>query len=253
MATLKEKALEYSKLGLSVIPLRPRSKLPQPFSWEAYQDRKADPKKVEQWWTKWPESNVGIITGAVSDLLVVDCDGRPAMKMALSFVRQTLMDKIPLVSTGKGFHLYFRRPKVPDDQAVGNRGNLFGDKKHNVDIRCDGGYVVAPPSIHESGRHYAWASLVPMIERPEVPPELLLKILTKRDGEEIRKPSKKAKSEVKWTKTYPSRSINKKTGKRGPDHVVKLMESGHWRCTCDAFVKGHNECWAIEAGKEEVI
>lgn len=248
---LKEEAIKYSKMGLSVIPLKPKSKLPQSFSWEAYQTRKAEPKKVAQWWDKWPDSNIGIITGPVSGLVVVDCDSREAMKLVLSYVRQSVLDRIPFSSTGNGFHLYFRYPKLPEDVALGNRGNLFKDKKRNVDVRGEGGYVVAPPSIHENGRRYAWASLNELIDRPEIPPELLVRIMTKGEGEEIRKPSKKAKVEILFEQTFESRTVDRKTGERGRNHEVKLRSSGHWSCTCDAFAKGHNDCWAMKAAKEK--
>ena len=250
--TLVEHALQYCEMGLSVIPLRPRDKKPL-IVWEPYQERRAEAAKIWQWWTKWPDANIGIVTGKVSGLVVIDCDSREAMKTATSFIRQNVLEKIPLVSTAKGFHLYFRHP---GNLEIGNRGDLFKDpspqKKNRVDVRGDGGYVVAPPSIHETGRRYAWACVEPdkkLADRPDLPPELLTRItMQDNNGEpkKEKKPKAAADNKPLFEKVVPSRSINRKTGQPGKPHHVKLMPSGNWRCSCDAFAKGHNDCWVIQ-------
>jgi len=61
-------ALNYSKKGFSVIPIKP-DKTPY-LKWEKYQREKAGPDLIREWWDKWPDANVGIVTGAISGLNV---------------------------------------------------------------------------------------------------------------------------------------------------------------------------------------
>lgn len=90
-----------------------------------------------------PDCNIGIVTGAVSRIIGVDCDSED---MAREFVGQHT--RTPMVSkTAKGYHLIYAHPGVP----VPNRARI---KKLPLDIRGDGGYIVAPPSIHETGAVY---------------------------------------------------------------------------------------------------
>jgi hypothetical protein len=105
----------------------------------------SDPAKLARWWRRWPQANIGLVTGEVADVL--DLDG-PAGRAAL---RQAAADhdlrlEGPLVRTGSGWHLYVA------PTGTGNRAGLLA----HVDWRGRGGYVVAPPSRHASGRGYRW-------------------------------------------------------------------------------------------------
>ena len=137
-------AISYCKRGWSVIPLRPKDKKPAIPSWEPYQKSHATEEQIRRWWGEDPSCNIGVVTGAVSDLIVLDVDG-PQGREA---VKNLPLPPTPTVETGKGWHYYF---KHPGGQVV----NAVGFLPH-VDLRGDGGYVVAPPSIHPSGRQYAW-------------------------------------------------------------------------------------------------
>ncbi len=147
--SLLEYALLYQKMGFSVIPLQ-ADKRPY-FEWKEYQQRLATAEELRSWFTKYPTANIGIVTGQVSGIVVLDVDvaGLPVFR-SLQALR-TIEFNTPTVSTGGGgYHLYFSHPGV----EVGNfqaREDLKG-----VDFRGDGGYVVAPPSVHVSGQTYEW-------------------------------------------------------------------------------------------------
>lgn len=73
MSELLTAALSYHKQGLSVIPLQAREKKPL-IAWEKYQNEKGTEKEIKAWWSNWPEANIGIVTGAISGLAVIDLD-----------------------------------------------------------------------------------------------------------------------------------------------------------------------------------
>lgn len=138
-------ALRYLRLGYSVIPLRARGKEPL-IAWQEYQTRCPLVTEVREWWTKWPDANIGIVTGKVSGIGVVDVDGPEGLTEAIR-----LGFTSPLVSlTGKGRQLIYRHTEGLLCNAV--------RKYPGIDVRGDGGYVVAPPSIHPNGRRYQWVS-----------------------------------------------------------------------------------------------
>ncbi len=78
---MKEAALDLlCKREFSVIPLRPHDKKPMLPSWAEYQRRLPSEEEVDLWWTQWPDANIGIVTGAISGLVVVDVDGAEGLK-----------------------------------------------------------------------------------------------------------------------------------------------------------------------------
>ena len=132
-------------LGWSVFPVR-TDKRPAIGSWEPYQSRQPSDAELEDWFGNSSEpAGVAVVTGAISKTVVVDVDGTDG-EMS---VRDLKLPRTVTAITGKGRHYYFRHP----GGRVGNAVRLLP----GVDVRGDGGYVVAPPSRHASGRHYAWA------------------------------------------------------------------------------------------------
>jgi len=96
---------------------------------------------ITRWWTDTPDANIGIATGAVSGLVVLDVDGEDGEASLAALEREHgPLPATPTVLTGKGRHLYFTYPGVP----VPNRVRVAP----GLDVRGDGGYVVAPPSTH---------------------------------------------------------------------------------------------------------
>ncbi len=168
---MMEPALLYAARGWSVLPLCPRGKRPAVSSWQEYQSRRATGEEIQAWWREAPDANIGVVTGAISGLVVLDIDGAEAVKYA----RQRGVPLTPAAETGKGWHVYFAHP----GGSVPNAVALDGIK--GLDVRADGGYVVAPPSVHPSGRVYAWAKGRSPDERPLAPcPPWLLGLLAGR-------------------------------------------------------------------------
>jgi len=120
-------------------------KLPLLFSWDEYKKRRPTREEVMKWFTEYPDANIAIITGAVSGIIVMDLDSPGAANYALS---RGWFPSTPMVETGRGSQVYLKRP----DFTVGNSA----DRDLKIDMRGDGGYVVAPPSMHGSGRQYRW-------------------------------------------------------------------------------------------------
>ncbi len=143
-------ALDYLSRGWSVIPVRSREKRPL-VNWQDYQQRRPTEEEVRAWFTTWPDANIGIVTGAVSGLVVLDIDPAHDGVASLGQLQRRhgpLPTTVEAVSGGGGRHLYFAHP----GGLVRNRVALAP----GIDVRGDGGMIVAPPSIHSSGKRYAW-------------------------------------------------------------------------------------------------
>ena len=178
VSTLLESALELWRSGFSVIPVQPSGKRPL-VSWIEYQSRRPTEEEIRQWWQQHPSANIGIVTGKVSRTVVIDLDpDKGGNESGAGIYEQAPTDLI--VKTGRGgYHLYYRYPE--DVGHIPNRVGLLP----GVDVRADGGYVVAPPSAHSSGRLYGWTRRG---EPGKLPPHLV-GLLTShapagRDGEE---------------------------------------------------------------------
>lgn len=146
----RQAALRYAARGWSVVPVEPAGKRPI-VPWLELQQRRATPAEIETWYALRPDANVAIVTGAISGLVVVDVDvlrGGPASVEAWVRAHGPLPATVEALTGGGGRHLYFRHPGRP----TANRAGLAA----GVDLRGDGGCVVAPPSLHASGRRYAW-------------------------------------------------------------------------------------------------
>jgi hypothetical protein len=139
--TKLENALSLRDLGWSVIPVD-SSKKPL-VKWEEYQKRIASVDEINVWFSQWPDANIGIVTGSISKLIVVDVDPRHGG------TNELFKDfKTPCSNTGGGgWHYYFT-----SDTFITNRAGVLP----GIDIRGEGGYVIAPPSRHSSGGSYQW-------------------------------------------------------------------------------------------------
>jgi len=142
---LLESALKYASLGFSVIPLITRGKKPAIKSWTEYQKRHATSNELEEWFGNGSKNNIGIVTGEISNIDVIDLDSQDAVQYAEDHNFPTT----PSVKTGKGFHYYYKHKD-------GVRNFQKRDDLPGIDLRGEGGYVVAPPSIHASGQQYQW-------------------------------------------------------------------------------------------------
>jgi hypothetical protein len=137
-------AMKYLDMGLSVIPLRPGGKEPL-FKWQEYQSRKPTGIEVQKWYSDCPTANLGIVTGSASGIVVVDLDGVEGIESG----RLLGLASPVTVLTGNGKQLYYKHPG-------GTVCNSVKKVAKGVDVRGDGGYVVAPPSLHPNGKKYCW-------------------------------------------------------------------------------------------------
>ena len=178
VSTLLESALELWRSGFSVIPIQPGGKRPL-VSWIDYQSRRPTEEEICRWWQHYPNANIGIVTGKISGIVVIDLDpDKDDNENGAKVYEQAPTDFITKTGRG-GYHLYYRYPE--DVDHIPNRVGLLP----GVDIRADGGYVVAPPSTHSSGRLYEWTRRG---EPGKLPPHLVglltSRISAERDGEE---------------------------------------------------------------------
>ncbi len=144
-------AERYLARGWSVLPLKRGDKRPL-IRWETLQQTHADAATLARWFTQWPDANIGIVTGEISNLIVLDVDPKHGGDHSLTNLErrfEQLPDTVEAPTGGGGRHLYFTHP----GGFVRNRAGLA----QGIDLRGDGGYVVAPPSLHPSGQSYAWA------------------------------------------------------------------------------------------------
>jgi hypothetical protein len=173
-------ALSYVRHGWSVIPLKPRGKRPHfpllPIragpkrTWEPYQARLPTEDEVITWWQLCPNANIGIVTGEISGIIVLDLDGPEV-------AQRREIPTTPISLTGNGMHIFFRYSDARSFRRPG------------MDLKAEGGYVVAPPSIHPSGRRYEW-QLGPFIE-PANPPDWLMDFILPREVEHEMTPIRK--------------------------------------------------------------
>lgn len=153
--------------GWPVFPLVPRSKLPYAGS-RSHLDATDDLAQVARWAEERPEANVGLRPPA--GVLVVDVDDPREFRGWLA-ERDLELPPTREVRTRRGQHLYYRLP-----QGVSRplRGQLLGVK---VDLKTERGFVLAPGSVHQSGKRYRLVREFPLVALPELPPEWLPHVL----------------------------------------------------------------------------
>lgn len=167
---LARAAARYAAAGWHIFPLPARQKRPFPCTRGLY-EATADIGRTQTRWRAYPDSNIGLWPGP-SGLLVIDLDGPDAFDAA---ARLGLLDVETLTcTTGRedgGAHRYFRHPG-------GTVGNVHLAPK--IDVRCDAGYVLLPPSVHPSGRRYTWQNpRAPIAELPDAARRALLEATTR--------------------------------------------------------------------------
>lgn len=141
-------ALACAKLGWPVLPLRPRDK--RPATKHGFKDATTSKADVVRIWTRSPDANVGVATGAVSGVLVLDVDprnGGDAQLHELLRVHGDLPATLIADTGGGGTHYFFELPEG---------GLASGVLAPGLDVKADGGYVVVAPSFHPNGGIYVW-------------------------------------------------------------------------------------------------
>jgi len=160
-------ALEYVERGWAVFPLAPKSKIPLKGS-KGFRDASKDFLEVRNWWKTNPAANIGIATGKISGLFVVDLDdGAAGIASWEEVCRQQVQPQIETLTARTvkdGRHLLFQYPLA--DVSLGCSTKVFP----HIDTRGNGGYIVAPPSYAITSTHrgfYSWLNPgVPLAEMP---------------------------------------------------------------------------------------
>lgn len=189
-----EAALEYGQRW-AIFPCQHRRK--EPATRNGFKDASREEAQIRRWWPVEKEKpfNIGLPTGKTNNLTVLDVDGLEGEKAleALSEIAGSAdWLNTRKVQTGKGFQLYFDH--VP---GLKNRARLMP----GLDIRNDGGYVVAPPSIHPSGIPY---QLVRDIPQAELPAKVAAHLLALQNKKPLADPKRPPDEKPKATANAPA-------------------------------------------------
>ena len=172
-ARLVEVALRYAAHGWPVVPLHSpqgagcscrgddcASRGKHPRTPRGLHDASTDAASIAAWWRRWPDANLGVVTGAASGLVVLDIDlpDGPTSLASLEAEHAPLPSTCEQRTGSGGRQLLFAHPGRP----VGNRTRV----QPGIDVRADGGYIVVPPSTHASGARYRWTGRVPLAPAP---------------------------------------------------------------------------------------
>lgn len=144
-------ALSYARRGLKVFPLKPGAKTPA--TSDGFYAGTTDEERIRAWWDKTPSANIGISTGRVSGIIVLDVDVKKE-KDGFHALSELSGGRIPetleVTTPTGGKHYYFQHPHVEVRNSAGKLGE-------GLDVRGDGGYIVAPPSLI-NGKSYRWSN-----------------------------------------------------------------------------------------------
>lgn len=167
MQSMLNSALDYNELyGFSVIPCNKQKK--PLIKWQEYQQSSPSTDQITEWWDKWPDANIGIVTGKISNLAVVDIDDAEGFEEIQKYIPGSI--PCPKVeSPRKGQHWYF---SYPDCDLRLNARLIPG-----CDLRAEGGYIVAPPSIMPNGA-YKWLADIKNTPLPKLPQNYIDRVLS---------------------------------------------------------------------------
>lgn len=179
-------ALEYARRGWAVFPLHhpdergvcscskgvscdPQNIGKHPRTKNGLSDATTDECQVRAWWRKWPRANVGLAMGKISGLVAIDVDPRAGGDASLAELfdeHGAFPETLEAVTGGGGFHFLFSHPGVKFKNSTSKIAE-------GLDVKTDGGYIVAAPSLHASGKRYAWRGEA----QPSPMPEWLLTLI----------------------------------------------------------------------------
>ena len=184
--SLCETALKLCRQGFSVIPLMPREREPRE-EWKKWQERKRTKQEIIEHWTEYPDDNIGIVSGKISDLVVYDCDSKKVEKLFCGILGGK--PDTYIVRTDRGAHYYFRYPQ--DIDSMPSKTGIFS----KLDVRGDSGYVVAEGSIYPNGHRYSAEKPLEEIGIQKFRTELF--VFDQIDFKESPQPNDSAKQTVK--------------------------------------------------------
>jgi hypothetical protein len=161
-------ALGYAAAGRAVFPLMVRSK--EPAIARGFKACTTNPETIRRYW-RVPDRNIGLATGAISGVWVLDVDGDDgAASLRALEAEHGKLPETWISSTGRGRHVWLRYT-APIPSSTGRIAP-------NLDVRADGGYVLVPPSVHPNGRIYKW--ITPPKGEPAEAPEWLVTLARRK-------------------------------------------------------------------------
>lgn len=219
-------ALDYQKRGFSVFPVG-SDKVPL-VSWRQFEKRSATEAEITSWWTLWPSANIGVATGAISGIVVIDIE----KEGSTNGYSPTVTSR----TGGGGWHLYYKHPGVRIKNSTKKLAPF-------TDVRGDGGYAVLPPSVHASGKEYEWQISPHDTDFADLPQAILEKIQnsgTKTDWKNF--------AESKVPEGGRNDSAAQYAGKLFHDLSPELWETAGW----DSFIAWNQKNVEPPLPKEEL-
>lgn len=174
MTAIIDSASEYVDQGWSILPVKPEEKRPFITNWMQYTHTKATKDMVLNWFSNLAGAGVGVVTGKVSNMVVLDVESD------CPYPIEDLLKRYPTQMysrTGSGgYHLFYQYPTTVTH--VSNRVRIFD----GADLRADGGFIVLPPTMHPSGNRYEWVKRGPLGAFPTALLELQAQPKVQNDG-----------------------------------------------------------------------
>jgi predicted P-loop ATPase len=193
--TMLDLALEYAHTRVPVFPCSPRSKqpcVPKREGGKGYKDASTDEALIRRWWKRWPTAMVGMPTGKPTGVIVFDVDVKDSDGFATMRAAGLPQNTARASTPSGGAHFYYECPKNVETKS-GTKGRLQSAYGPGLDVRADGGYVIAPGSINHEGKAYAWANSWRFADAMPVPDHLLEYVVKTPPGSQKR-PNGKAGS-----------------------------------------------------------
>ena len=183
---LLESALEYASNYMPVFPVHTPTDAgicscnkpdcssigKHPRTCKGLNDATTNMEQIKAWWEKWPDANIGLVTGVESGLMVLDVDDGGEEELRN---HPSLPDTVESVTGSGGRHIFFANP---EGNTIKNKVRFYD----GLDIRAEGGYIVAPPSLHASGKKYEWKDgNIPVRGKLTECPEWLIKAVDSKN------------------------------------------------------------------------
>lgn len=195
-----QRAAQQSALGMASLPLYSvhggqcdcqkcrdcHSPGKHPRTHDGLKSATADEIVISQWQNKWPDANLGLLTGKASNVIALDIDprhgGNDGLAELVKRCGEGITETLTADTGGGGTHLLYQAPEA----LIKNSQSALAP---GVDVRGENGYIVAPPSAHISGEHYRWRNGLYL---PEPMSDALLDVLLTSQAKASTQPARGA-------------------------------------------------------------
>ncbi len=143
----------------SVFPIKSGDKIPLIREVVPYRSRLPSEEEIIDWWTQWPNANIGLITGKLSNVSVLDVDREDHDDLTSPLAEHGDLPSTLISKTGSGGKHYI--------YAYSPFADGIKDLRPNINVKSEGGYIVLPPSLHKSGNRYEWLNKESITKFPD--------------------------------------------------------------------------------------